>query len=268
MEANSFEPLMFQPYGFIIAVGMMAAVMAVVRAAKTNDVDVDEIWSAFYWVIIGGIIGSRSYHVISEWEYYSQFPEKILAVWSGGLAIYGGIAGGTFGLLAYCLKSTHNFNYSYNAWWSRSFSKTLKLGDLAVIGVPIGQAIGRLGNWTNQELYGPPTSLPWAIAIDPVNRLKGYEIYSHFHPLFAYEALWNSCLFLLLLLLFKSKLWEVGSGKFILTYLGGYGLGRFFLDEFRLNVTLINMFTLSQWISLGIITISLTSMYFMTRNSQ
>ena len=205
------------------------------------------------------LIGARLYHVIDFWQYYSVNPDKILATWEGGMGIYGGIMGGLLGLGAYSLYkrfwvSKSKFLISNLKFLTIDF---LKLADLAGIGLPLGQAVGRLGNFVNQELYGLPTRLPWGIYIPLEKRFASYQSWERFHPLFAYEAVWNLLVFTIILYVVNKKL--VGRpGTIFFLYLGLYGLGRFFLDFLRINPWQSGSLTSAQWLSLAAVLISLT----------
>jgi phosphatidylglycerol:prolipoprotein diacylglycerol transferase len=136
------------------------------------------------WIVVLSLLGARLGEVlIFEPGYYLANPGQILAIWNGGLSIMGGIAGGALAVLWYC---------------RRHLLPVPSYLDAAAVALPLGQAIGRWGNYFNQELYGRPTNLPWAISVDPGHRMPGYEQFSTFHPLFLYESLLNLVLFLAL----------------------------------------------------------------------
>ncbi len=224
----------FHFYGFFVGLGIIVGGLIVEQIKKRGFGSQLAEWSfesLLPWGLIPGIIGARLYHVLSEWDYYQQSLLKIFYVWEGGLAIYGGLAGAIFGL-----------------WlWSRSQGQNLKifltLLDFLSFGLPVGQAIGRLGNYFNQELYGLATNLPWAIYIEAK---KGY-----FHPLFAYEAIWDVIIFFILLKRFsrlkKQNFSKPGSYFFI--YLGLYGFGRFWLEYLRVEHWQIAGINVAQTIS-------------------
>ncbi|MEZ4515473.1 MAG: prolipoprotein diacylglyceryl transferase [Chloroflexota bacterium] len=147
----------------------------------------DHVWNALILILILGVIGARLYHVLTPSPSmqavgiytaldYFRNPNQLLNIRNGGLGIFGAILGGLLGLLIYARR-----NHLSMLGWS----------DLAVVGLALGHAIGRWGNFFNQELYGRPTSVPWAITIDPVYRLPGYGSFSTFHPAFLYESIWN-----------------------------------------------------------------------------
>lgn len=227
---------LFHLYGFLIGLGITAAVSASAWLAKRRGNDTGLIWDGAWWVLVPALIGARLYHVADLWnEVYAGDFWSIISVWNGGLGIIGAMLGGFIGL---CL---------YWFYVVRSKAKLLgfpALADVVMFGLPLGQSIGRLGNWANQEVYGLPTLLPWAVYIDPQRRLDGYQQFDTFHPLFAYEALWAISGFLIMLYS------EVSSGNaasnkqlsqiagkinksFAGFYLVWYGSGRFILEFLR-----------------------------------
>ena len=229
------------------------------------------IWQIFWWVTIPALIGARLYHVIDFWQYYSVNPDKILATWEGGMGIWGGIIGGLLGLGAYSLyKRFWVLKSKFQSASRRTNSKFLmidflKAADLAGIGLPLGQAVGRLGNFVNQELYGLPTRLPWGIYIPLEKRFTGYQSWERFHPLFAYEAIWNLLVFAIILYVVHKKLTAGTPGTIFFLYLGLYGLGRFFLDFLRINPWQWVSLTVGQWLSL---TAVLTSLIFLAKKKK
>lgn len=230
--------LSFRWYGFLIGLGVAVAVYVSLRLARRFKVKEGEVWDGMVWVLGGGIMGARIYHVLDWWQYYIVHPGEILAFWHGGMGIYGGIVGGLIGLW----------------WYSRKRGKSLlRLADLAVIGLPLGQAIGRWGNFINQELYGKPTNLPWGIYIRPENRLLSVMEFAKFHPLFLYESLWSLVVFFILLRLVKRQ--KRQRGEIFFSYLGLYSFGRFWLEWLRIESWLIGGVNVAQMISLGLVMI-------------
>ena len=195
-------------YGLMLGLGALAALYSGLWLTRKNELDTSEVESAFWWLILAGIIGARLYHVIDKWHIYRQDLVSIVYIWKGGLGIFGGIIGGLIGLLLY-LRLRH----TKITFW--------QLFDVAAFGMPLAQATGRLGNYINGELYGKPTNLPWGTLV------KGQRV----HPLFAYEALLNVGLFYLLYRLATKT--KVGLGKIGGIYLFGYGAIRFVLEPLR-----------------------------------
>lgn len=242
MSFISVGPAFFHLYGFLIGLGVLAGAEVAERvrrklAVKDKGWREVSVWDSLIWAVAGGLIGARLYHVIDWWDYYWLHPEEIIKLWRGGLGIFGGILGGAIGLWIY----------------SRSKKKLLMMLDLAGLSLPLGQAIGRWGNYFNQELYGKPTNVPWSIYIKPENRLLSVMQYERFQPLFLYESLWMIITFILLRQWLRKDTVRIGSGVVFATYLGLYGFGRFFLEWLRIEAWLINGVNVAQAISLGLI---------------
>jgi phosphatidylglycerol---prolipoprotein diacylglyceryl transferase len=223
--------LYFRFYGLILMTGAISAAYVAYRMlGKMKEKDPDLVWDGLIWALIFGIIGARLYHVFTpsqslldmgiDTRYYLTHPLAMLSVWRGGLGMPGAILGGVLGIYIFARRKGINF---------------LRLLDAAAPGIALAQAIGRWGNFVNQELYGPPTDLPWGIAIDPINRLAGYEAFETFHPLFLYESIWNLASFFLLLWLFRRYGKKLISGDLFLAYLVTYPVGRFLLEFIRLD---------------------------------
>lgn len=235
-------PLYIRFYALILITGMAAGAWLTARRAPAQGLEARHVWDGLMWAIIPGLIGARIYHVLTPspdsgltTEYYLRNPLQILAIWNGGLGIYGGIVGGVIGLLIY---------------GRRHKQPILRWFDLIVPGLALGQAIGRWGNFVNQELYGAPTTLPWAITIRPENRLPGYQQYETFHPLFLYESLWNFASCLLLLYLERRFKDRLRPGDLLLVYLLLYPTIRFILDFVRLDSHGFGPMTTAQLVSL------------------
>jgi phosphatidylglycerol:prolipoprotein diacylglycerol transferase len=225
-------PFSLHLYGLMIALGVIATLAVAYIEAKRRGEATGHLFNMALIVIPLGIIGARLYHVIDQWKYYSQHPAAIFGF--AGLGIFGAVIGGAIGVII------------YTKW--RKIS-TLRWMDIIVPGLILAQAIGRWGNYFNQELYGYPTGLPWGIYIDPAHRLPGFEAYSHFQPLFFYEFLWDLTGFILLMIIarkFKAKLYD---GDIFLSYVIYYGIGRFALEGLKINVWTIVGFPTARWIS-------------------
>jgi phosphatidylglycerol:prolipoprotein diacylglycerol transferase len=222
-------------YGILIVSGAVLAAFIAARLARRAGENPDHVWNMLTVVLLLGILGARLYHVFSRpsggfigWDYYREHPIEIIAFWNGGfrgLGIYGGFIGGVIGLFLYTYLNKLRF---------------FRWADLAAPGLLLAQAIGRWGNFVNQELYGPPTSLPWGIPIDCQHRFGDYlcpplgtmPADTRFHPTFLYESLWNLLGFGLLLTLalrFDKRLRE---GDLLAGYLIWYPLGRFWIELF------------------------------------
>lgn len=205
-------------YGILITVAILICVLAAEKKVKSDGKPENTFWNISLLAVVLGIIGSRLYHVIDLWHYYSLEPVKIFYVWNGGLGIWGGIILALTGLLIFLKIKKEPVLY-----WL----------DLAASVLPLGQAIGRWGNFFNQENLGLPTSLPWGISIEPNNRPIGYTNFESFHPLFLYESILN--LFLFIALYFIGKKFKRGNGIITYFYLTGYSIIRFFIEFLRIN---------------------------------
>lgn len=244
-------------YGIIISLAIAFALYLGEKIAKDNNFDTNIYWGASLWAIIGGVVGARMYHVVDYADYYLTKPIRVLYLHQGGLAIYGALLGGTIGLLLYLRGKKEPF---------------LKYLNLAAIVIPLAQAIGRLANWSNMELYGKPTSLPWGLYVPPQFRTDAYRYNDVFHPLFIYESLLDILLFFVLWLLYQRKtmlqnMLFSGSrnfsmkGFFTLTYLLGYGIIRFSLEFLRIDPWQIAGANVAQVISLLFIAIGVLGLY-------
>jgi phosphatidylglycerol:prolipoprotein diacylglycerol transferase len=223
-------PLTVHFYGIIIMLGVIAAAFLVRREANRQGENGELVWDMLIWILIAGIIGARLWHIFTPMPslvaqgittaYYLTHPLEAIAIWKGGLGIPGAVIGGVAALYFFVRK--HGLSFSK---WLDFFAPALALG----------QAIGRWGNFFNQELYGAPTSLPWAIYIDPQHRLSGFENQAYYHPTFLYESLWNLANMALLLWLSRRFKENLKTGDVFLVYLIVYPLGRFLLEFLRLD---------------------------------
>lgn len=235
-------PLYIHFYALILILSIYTGTWLTARRAKARGENPDIVWDILTWALVPGIIGARLYHVLTPTpasglttQYYFQHPLEILAIWNGGLGIYGAVVGGAMGVILYS---------------KRHHLPVLHWFDLAMPGLLLAQAIGRWGNFANRELYGAPTTLPWAVEIPPDKRLPGYEQYGTFHPLFLYESLWNLASCALILSLERRYQEHLHDGDLILIYLILYPVGRFLLDFVRLDSNGIGPLTTAQWVSL------------------
>lgn len=223
-------PFTIRFYGIILVIGAVAGTVLAYFEAKRRDQDPELVWDAMIWALILGIVGARIWHIFTPepslvevgitTRFYLTHPLDALAVWNGGLGIPGGVIGGSLGLWIFARRNKLNF---------------LTWMDIGAPGLALAQAIGRWGNFINQELYGPPTDLPWGIPIDPAYRLPEYMNETHFHPLFLYESLWNLANMGLLLWLSRRYGERLKPGTLMLVYLIVYPVGRFMLEFIRPN---------------------------------
>jgi phosphatidylglycerol---prolipoprotein diacylglyceryl transferase len=246
-------------YGFFIILGILSAISVCLILGKYYNISAQTIIDLCFYLIIGGILGARIYHIFLEFAYYLANPLSIFKIWQGGLAIHGAIIGGLIALWFYAKKQEPE--------------KFWLLTSLTITALPLAQAFGRFGNFFNQELFGLPTNLPWGIFIAEANRPWQYINYEYFHPTFLYESLGNLAIFLILiliqvLLIKKYKPSEAGNTRpiapyqiVVATYLFLYSLLRITLEFLRLDSTpVIFGWRFPQLVSLFII--ALTIFYF------
>lgn len=344
---------MIRFYGLLIGIGILVGFWVASRIAqrfKIQDlkfkISSEEVWDVLWWIVIPGVIGARLYHVIDLWDYYRDHLTLIPAVWTGGMGIFGAIAGGIVGLWLYCgwmcwresrsraAASTHSAKGSDRKispaesigestgvggvvgqlassftrgpaglrvplaralfrWYERLvgmpghrglrkfvhrtlyekistlFSgcvsqRFLVFSDLAAFGLPVGQAIGRWGNFFNQELYGKPSDLPWSITIAAEHRLSQVAGFERFHPLFLYESLWSLVTFGLLVLVFRRWGRRLAIGSYFASYLLVYGAGRFFLEGLRIESWAFGGVNVARFVSL--LGVSLGGYYLYSNN--
>jgi phosphatidylglycerol:prolipoprotein diacylglycerol transferase len=238
----SFElgPFTIHMYGIMLALGALAAVAIAYIEAKRRGEDPEQLFNMALIVIPLGVIGARAYHVIDKWDFYSANPGEIIG--GAGLGIFGAVAGGAIGLIIYTT-------------WRRL--NTLRWMDILAPGVLLAQGIGRWGNYFNQELYGYPTELPWGIFIAPENRLPGFENFEHFHPMFLYESLWNITGFAIMMIAGRKLIGWLKDGDIFIMYLIWYGVGRFILEGFKIEVWSIGGIPTARWISAAMVIIGL-----------
>lgn len=207
-------PLSLTMYGLMIGLGIIAAALVSRPRAVARGMHADTPIEMLVWVVPAGVVGARLYHIITD----GVPPADWIKIWEGGLGIPGAILGGALGALAFVRR------YGYDR---------ATLFDVVVPGLPLAQAIGRLGNWWNQELYGRPTDLPWGLEIDPDHRIAGYGDVETFHPTFLYEGLWNLALFGFLLWIDRRRVLK--PGKLVWVYAAGYAIGRLWIEALRVD---------------------------------
>ena len=227
-------PIPIRFYGIIIIAGAIAAAFLAEREARRRGLNGELVWDALIWVLIAGIIGARIWHILTPPPsmqaqgittlFYLTHPLDAIWIPNGGLGIPGAVIGGVLALYFFCRRHKLVF-----AVWL----------DIAAPALALGQAIGRWGNFVNQELYGAPTNLPWAVHIDPQNRLPAYQNQATYHPLFLYESIWNFANMALLLWLGRRHADKLKNGDLFLIYLLFYSVGRFFLEFLRLDASLL-----------------------------
>lgn len=237
-----FGPLTIRWYGLLIATAVIVGVSLSQYLAKRRHINPDLLGDLAIWLVVGAIPAARIYYVLFEWSNYAQNPEKIIAIWEGGIAIHGAILGGLVAALIFAKLKQVSF-------W--------QLVDLVAPSLILGQAIGRWGNFFNSEAFGSPTDLPWKLYIPPSQRPPEYVNFDYFHPTFLYESLWNLIVFGLLLTLFFRGLQSkprLKVGTLFLVYLIAYSLGRFWIEGLRTDSLMLGPLRIAQVVSLvGII---------------
>lgn len=217
-------PLALSYHGLFVALGIAVGAWIAQRQLVSRGYDGDLAFEALLVVVPAGVVGARLYHVVTEYDRYANRLTSGLRVWDGGLAIYGAVAGGFVGLLIFC--------------WLRGV-RPLAFADAVAPGLVLGQAIGRWGNYFNQELFGRPSGLPWAIDIAPHNRPVQYADATSFHPTFAYEALWDVIVYLALLQVARRFARDLRAGDVFLLYVASYSVGRFLVETLRVDRTFV-----------------------------
>ena len=218
-------------YGLLVIVGTLVGGFVATREAKRRGEDTGRVWDVLIWCLVLGFLGARLYHIFSSpadgtggFRHYVDNPITLLLVWDGGLGFYGALAGGVAAVLIY-------------AWRHRLSAR--RWLDVGAPGLALAQTIGRWANYVNQELYGPPTSLPWGLHIGANHRIPRYEdlaryptCTTRFHPTFFYESLW--CLGVFILLVWGARRWahRLRDGDVFLAYLALYAAGRVWIEQF------------------------------------
>lgn len=214
-------------YGLLIALAVLIGTVLALKEAKRKGVKEETLIDMLLFAVPAAIIGARAYYVIFTWDYYSKNPSQILNIRGGGLAIHGVIIAGALVAIIFAKVRKESF-------WN--------LADIVAPSLILGQAIGRWGNFANQEAHGGPTDLPWGIIVDGVK----------VHPTFLYESIWNLIVFALLLWYRRKK--ATVEGEIFILYLMLYSVGRFFIEGMRTDSLMLGPFRVAQLISLTIIT--------------
>jgi phosphatidylglycerol---prolipoprotein diacylglyceryl transferase len=214
-------PIALSYHGLLIALGIAVGTWLTGRELARRGYDGALALGSLFFVVPLGVIGGRLYHVATEYHRYTRnaYP-KVLEGYEGGLGIYGAVAGGFLGLLLFS--------------WYRGIN-ALTFADAAAPGLALGQAIGRWGNYFNQELFGRPSDLPWAIYIEPQNRPVQFADATSFHPTFLYEALWDVLVCLVLLWVVRRFSERLKAGDVFMLYVSLYSVGRFLVETLRVD---------------------------------
>lgn len=255
-------PLPIRAYAVSIMVGIILALWLTHRRYVARGGNADMVWDAAIVAIPAGIIGGRIYHVITDADKYfceACNPVDALKITNGGLGIWGAVALGTL------------------AVWALFRYKKVPLApfaDAVAPGIILGQAIGRLGNWFNQEIYGRPTDLPWALDIfyridengefAPLTGRSTGDVITSVHPTFLYELLWNLAIFALLLLI--DRRWKLAQGSIFALYVAGYTLGRFWIELMRDDsATMILGQRVNTWVSVVVFLAAVAVFFWLQR---
>jgi prolipoprotein diacylglyceryl transferase len=246
-------PLNLNAYGLMIALGVVVAVrIAGKRAERINAGTMDDLSSIALWAVPAGVLGGRAYHVLTDYEKFQGNWGDVIKVWQGGLGIWGGI---TVGVLVGFWRAK---KMNLDAW---------ALVSCSVPGIAVAQAIGRWGNWWNQELFGRSTDLPWALEVSDATALKaGFTEGTTFHPTFLYESI--ACLILAAALIVVERKLRPARGRLLAWYVAGYTAIRFFVEGLRIDEAKeFAGFRFNQWVSIVVFAIAVAFLVVDARRS-
>lgn len=229
-------PLQLTAYGLAIAVAVLAALRWATRRWVRRGGSPEDLSRVAIWAVPAGLIGARIYHVMTDYQRFEGRWWATVAIWQGGLGSWGAIAGGTV----------------VGLWRARQLHLDGRaLLDAVAPALALAQAIGRLGNWFNQELFGRPTDLPWGLRIDVAHRPAGFETFTTFHPAFLYEMLWN-LLVVIPLVLWVERRGRLPAGALFVVYVAAYTFGRFWIEQLRIDpARLVGGVRINEFVSLG-----------------
>jgi len=237
-------------YGILMASAMALGLWLAYRDAARRGENPDELLKAGELAIIGALIGARLYYVLFNLDYYRTQPLwRVLAVWEGGLAIHGGFIGGLLAGGGYV--------------WLRRLPLATYL-DIVAPSLALGQAIGRWGNFFNEEAFGRPTDLPWKLYISETHRPPQYVDVEYFHPTFLYESLWDFGVFLLLVTVLRRRL-SGAPGALFLAYFGLYSIGRFWIEGLRTDSLMLGPYRVAQLVSIVGVVVALVGIPVLVR---
>lgn len=229
-------------YAIFILTGIVVSLLVMRWLARQRGLDPDFPLDAAPWVILAALIGARGYYLLLKWSYYLDHPGEAINIRLGGLTVHGAILGGVLALWFYSRRRGQHF---------------LTWADIVAAALPLGQAIGRWGNWANQEAFGRPSTLPWAVEIDPVHRPEKYAQDTTFHPTFLYESICDVLIAVVLIWVVrnmpKRPFWREGDAVWIYCVL--YGLVRFVIESMRTDSLKIGPFPAAYWLSWTLIVI-------------
>lgn len=254
-STNSFEifGMNIKFYGIVMSVALICAMCAIFFITKKiykNKISFDFLLDLFPIVVISGILGARLYYVLLNLPFYAVQPEEIFAIWHGGLSIHGAIIFGIIAGIIYCRIKKQN---------------VLLCADVCILGLPIGQAIGRWGNFFNSEAFGTPTKLPWGLYVPENLRPEQYANFEFFHPTFLYESILNLVIFAVLLYLTKKG---QKTGIIFFSYFILYAIARFLVESLRIDSVLnIGIFPVAQIASILMFIIGITGILVTRKNA-
>ena len=226
----------FHMYGILLAVAVLVGIYVGEQRWRRRRYPTGGIYDIAFWVVVWGVIGARVYHVITDYQRFEDDPLRAFQIWRGGLSIWGAVGAGLIAVIV--LTKRHHTN-------------TLVVADCLAVGIVLAQAIGRWGNWFNQELFGKPTSLPWGLEISPEHRPAGYQQDALFHPTFLYESL--ACLAIAGLLLLAERTRKMHQGQTFALYVALYTFARFFFENLRIDPAHdLGPLRVNAWVSLVI----------------
>ena len=238
-DSLSLGPADIRLYGLCVVLGWIAWIVCTALLWRRGGGDPVEAAWACVLAAPAALVGARVFSVLTDLDAYRGDPGSAFDVGQGGLGIYGAIAGGVLGLVVYARA---------RGWPVGTFL------DCCVPGLCLGQAIGRFGNYFNQELFGGPTDLPWGLHVDPGFRPFGYEDVATFHPVFLYEAIWDVTVFCILGLLWGFLHRRFHPGAVVAAYLCLYGIGRFAIEGLRIDEAIdVGALRINQVISLAVV---------------
>ena len=234
--AFEIGPFPLRWYAIFILAGIFIGLSIVGRVARRRGMDPNLVTEAAPWVLGSAILGARAYFVALEWRYFVDHPDEIVGLQLRGLTIHGALAGGILAFAVICCRRREPF---------------FRWADTIAVGIPIGQAIGRWGNWANQEAFGDPSGLPWAVEIDPGRRPDRFAAEPTFHPTFLYESLLSlviAAVLVVVVLRLGSRPWY-RDGMGIGIYLILYGMARLPIERLRTDSLYIGPYPAAYWLS-------------------
>jgi phosphatidylglycerol---prolipoprotein diacylglyceryl transferase len=224
----------FHMYGILLALGVLVACYVAERRWRSRGYPAGALYDIVFWVVVWGVIGARLYHVITDYQLFEDDPWRAFQIWRGGLSIWGAVAAGAIAVVVIT---------------KRRHLPTLVVMDCMAVGAVLAQAIGRWGNYFNQELFGKPTDLPWGLEISIAHRPLGYAQYTTFHPTFLYESL--ACLAIAGILVLAERNAHLKQGQTFALYVMLYTFARFFFENMRIDTAHeIGPLRVNAWVAL------------------